>query len=538
MSLVLLAIVALPLLGSAALLGAGRLAGSGAAAPAARASIERVAPAFATVLSGVTLLFAVMTLADRPWASAGPVTEIDLRWVPSLGLRFHLGLDGISAPLVLLTAGLTFLVCLHLQLSTSSLPQQHPGLRPLLGCVLAVEGGAIATFLALDLLLWFVAFEVVLVPMWAIIRFWGDDHDLAARRDAAMRFVLFTALGSTLLLLGILLVITSTGTGDIVALTAQRGDAMAHGLQVTAAALMVAGLMVKVPVWPLHSWLPPAHTVAPTAGSVLLAGVLLKLGTYGLVRLVVPVVPQGFSVVAPYLAGFGVVGILWGGLACLVERDLKRLVAYSSVAHMGFVAVGIASGSPQGLQGALFANVAHGLVTGLLFLVAGALKERSGGSALSTIGSALRERRPRLGWLLAFGCVAGLGLPGLAGFWGEILAAYGAWAPAADRPLGLMRVIAVLTVAGTALAAAYLLRVLYRLWHGAAPVVADEPAPPAPQGARGSDSSPRPDASAVELVVTVPLVLATTVLGLLPWLLLDLTSPAVDLVLGLGRGFV
>jgi NADH-quinone oxidoreductase subunit M len=540
MSLVLLALIALPLGGSVALLGAGRLAGTGDAAPAARASIERVAPAFATAVSGVVLLFAVMTLTARPWASAAPATEVDLHWVPALGLRFHLGLDGISAPLVLLTAGLTFLVCLQLQLSQTSLPARHPGRRQLLGCVLAVEGGALGTFLALDLLLWFVAFEIVLVPMWAIIRFWGDDHDAAARRDAAMRFVLFTALGSTLLLLGILLVATTAGTSDIPALTQAHGDGLPRGVQVVAAAVMVVGLMVKVPVWPLHTWLPPAHTVAPTAGSVLLAGVLLKLGTYGLVRLVVPVVPQGFSVIAPYLAGFGVVGIIWGGLACLVERDLKRLVAYSSVAHMGFVAVGIASGSPQGLQGALFANVAHGLVTGLLFIVAGALKERSDGSSLTAIGSALRERRPRLGWLLAFGCVAGLGLPGLAGFWGEILAAYGAWEPAGDRPLGLMRVVAVLTVMGTALAAAYLLRVLYRLWHGD---IRDEEAaeaesPPGEGGALRTAGRQRTDASIAELVVAVPLVVATAVLGLLPWLLLDLTSPAVHLLLGLGRGVV
>jgi NADH-quinone oxidoreductase subunit M len=294
--------------------------------------------------------------------------------------------------------------------------------------------------------------------------------------------------------------------------------------------------MVKVPIWPLHTWLPPAHTVAPTAGSVLLAGVLLKLGTYGLVRLVVPVVPQGFSVVAPYLGALGVVGIVWGGLACLVERDLKRLVAYSSVAHMGFVAVGVASGSAQGLQGALYANVAHGLVTGLLFLVAGGLKERSGGSGLAAIGAALRERRPRLGWLLAFGCIAGLGLPGLAGFWGEILAAYGAWEPAPDRPLALMRVIAVLTVVGTALAAAYLLRVLYLLWHGAAPVV--EESVPEPVFISRGDETVRTDATMIELAVMLPLVVATTVLGLLPSLLLDLTAPAARLLLGLGRGVV
>jgi NADH-quinone oxidoreductase subunit M len=373
--------------------------------------------------------------------------------------------------------------------------------------------------------------------MWAIIRFWGDDHDLAARRDAAMRFVLFTAFGSTLLLLGILLVSAAAGTTDIGVLTARGGGDMARAVQVTAAALMVTGLMVKVPIWPLHTWLPPAHTVAPTAGSVLLAGVLLKLGTYGLVRLVVPVVPQGFSVVAPYLGALGVVGIVWGGLACLVERDLKRLVAYSSVAHMGFVAVGIASGSAQGLQGALYANVAHGLVTGLLFLVAGGLKERSGGSGLAAIGAALRERRPRLGWLLAFGCVAGLGLPGLAGFWGEILAAYGAWDPAPDRPLGLMRVVAVLTVIGTALAAAYLLRVLYLLWHGAVPVDDEPPAAEADFPGR-SVLTVRADATTIELAVMLPLVVATVVLGLLPSLLLDLTAPAAHLLLGLGRGVV
>jgi NADH-quinone oxidoreductase subunit M len=270
MSLLLLLLVALPALGSLALFGAGRLAGTGAAAPGVRASVDRAAPATASLLSGLTLAFSLMTLLGRPWRSGSPVGEVDWSWVPSLGIHFHLGLDGISAPLVLLTTGLTFLVCLHLQLSESALPATHPGRRQLLGCVLAVEAGAVLTFLSLDLLLWFIAFEVVLVPMWAIIRFWGDDHDLAARRDAAMRFVLFTALGSTLLLLGILLVATNAGTSDIVLLTRLHGAALSSGLQVTAAGLMVAGLMVKVPVWPLHTWLPPAHTVAPTAGSVLL----------------------------------------------------------------------------------------------------------------------------------------------------------------------------------------------------------------------------------------------------------------------------
>src|SRR5262249_50213763 len=176
-----------------------------------------------------------------------------------------------------------------------------------------------------------------------------------------------------------------------------------------------------------HRPLPPAHTIAPPGGSVLLAGVLLKMGTYGLVRIAVPVLPDGMHVLAPWLGAFGVIGILWGGLVCLVERDLKRLIAMSSVAHMGFVLLGIASMTPQGLQGALFANVAHGLITGLLFFVAGAVKDRHHTADLAALGRDLRDRLPRLGWLLAFGAIAGLGLPGLAGFWGELLCITGAW---------------------------------------------------------------------------------------------------------------
>jgi NADH-quinone oxidoreductase subunit M len=319
-------------------------------------------------------------------------------------------------------------------------------------------------------------------------------------------------------------------------------------VQTTAAALILVGLAVKAPMFPLHTWLPPAHTIAPTAGSVLLAGVLLKLGTYGMVRIVVPVLPHGIRTLAPWLAALGVAGILWGGLACLVERDLKRLVAMSSVAHLGFVLVGIASLTPAGLQGALFANVAHGLVTGLLFFVVGGLKDRHHSADLAVIGPGLRDRMPRLGGLLAFGAVAGIGLPGLAGFWGELLAVTGTWQGRAA--LGdLARPLAVLAGLGTLLAAAYLLRVLYLVWHG------PSDAPEAPEADRSrSRSAPsdgserlrgpesglgvavrtRGDLTGHELAVFGPLVLATVALGLQPWLLLDLTGPVVRTLLGGG----
>ena len=477
-----------------------------------RAPAEHVAGPVGVAASALTLGVALLTLSARPWSAGLPVLDLDVPWIPAIGVRLHFALDGVSAPLVILTAALGLLVTVMVLRA----PPAGGSMRSLVVCLLVVEGGALATFTAADLVLFFVAFEVVLVPMWAMIRWWGDAHDPVGRRDAAARFVLYTAFGSAIMLAGLLLVAINAGSSDIVALTTAQGVGIDRSVQIVAAALLVGGLAVKVPVWPLHTWLAPAHTAAPTVGSVLLAGVLLKMGSYGLVRVAVPVVPEGFSVVAPYLGALGVVGILWGGLACLVERDLKRLVALSSVAHMGFVALGVASGTPQGLQGALFANIAHGVITSLLFVVAGGLKDRFASARLADIGGGLRERSPRLGGLLALGCVAGLGLPGLAGFWGELLAVYGAWQAPVSGGAGFWKVLAVLAVVGTALAAAYLLRVLRSLWHGA--------------------GEPVTDATGLELGVAVPLVVVTVVLGLVPWLLLRITEPTVRHLLGLGRG--
>jgi NADH-quinone oxidoreductase subunit M len=487
---------------------------------APRGTGEQVAQVTGVVASCVTLAAAVLSLAARPWQGAGAALDVDLPWIPTLGVRMHLALDGISLPLVLMTAGLGVAVTVHV----ARQPPSGASTRSLVAALLAVEGGALATFTAADLVLFFVAFEIVLVPMWAVIRWWGDPHDEPGRREAATRFILYTAMGSAVMLLGVLVVALDAGTTDLAALTAAHGAGMGHTAQVVAAALLVGGLAVKVPVWPLHTWLPAAHTAAPTVGSVLLAGVLLKMGSYGMVRIAVPTVPQGFAVVAPYLAACGVVGIIWGALVCLVERDLKRLVAYSSVAHMGFVALGIASGTPQGLQGALFANVAHGVITSLLFLVAGGLKDRAGSGLLASIGGGLRDRRPRLGGLLALGCIAGLGLPGLAGFWGEVLAVYGAWQVPPQGDVAYWRLLAVVAVIGTALAAAYLLRVLRVVWHGV----------PATTGS----SAPVDDATPAELWIGVPLVLAIVLLGLAPWVLLRLTEPGVQALLAVVRGAV
>ncbi len=482
---------------------------------AARRGPARAARTVAAVAATLTLALALLTCLLRP--------EVDARWVPSLGLRWHFAVDGISVPLVLLTALLGVAVVLHARGREPGPEGSVPGTY--YACLLLVEAGALATFLARDAVLFFVAFEVVLVPMWVLISRYGDIHAPArARADASTRFVLFTVLGSSLMLLGILVLVVRSGTADLGQLAAARGTGLSPDTQLLVAVLLVVGLGIKVPLWPVHTWLPPAHTIAPTAGSVLLAAVLLKMGTYGLVRLAVPTVPDGFRTVAPFLAAAGSVGILWGGLACLVERDLKRLVAYSSVAHMGFVVLGLASGTQTGLQAALFGNIAHGIVSALLFFVVGGLKDRWGSADLGVARDALRDVSPRMGFALVVGFASALGLPGLVGFWGEFLAVYAAWNPAEGVPTGLLRGCAVAGVVGMTLAAAYSLRVLRLVWAGhegwAGPTATTETAP-----AGRPSSGAREDARGVEAVVLLALVALVIGLGLLPRPLLGLTEP-------------
>ncbi|MCA0179001.1 MAG: NADH-quinone oxidoreductase subunit M [Actinobacteria bacterium] len=474
-------------------------------------------------------------------AAAASGARIKRSWVADWGIGANFATDQISSPLALLTASITVLVVLH------GLRHRPPGGSAGLyyGLLLLVELGALATFWTRDLIVFFIAFEIVLIPMWVLIHRFGDNHDPVARREAAIRFVLYTALGSSIMLTGILALVGQAGTSDM-------RQVLAAGLtsdtQLWIALLLVIGLAVKVPVFPFHSWLPPAHTIAPTAGSVLLAAVLLKMGTYGLIRLPLALTPDGFARVGPLLATLGVVGILWGGLICLVERDLKRLIAYSSVAHMGFVALALGTGSGLGLQAALIANVAHGVISALLFFVVGALKDRWGSVDLSVVRPALRESWPGLGVALMVGLAGSLGLPGLAGFWGEFLAIASAWNPQgsgaaapivwlqdAERigwfaysPLdalfeidgiqialtagppnaALIRGLAVAAALGAVLAAAYSLRVAKLIWMG------DE----APRDWAG-------DVTPVEALVMAVLAIAIIVLGLMPYLIFSGPTP-------------
>lgn len=447
--------------------------------------------------------------------------ESNVSWIPALGVRLHFGTDGISLPLLVLTALLTFLCAVY---SYFKMPA-GPSPKTFVALFLVLESGTLAAFAVLDLMLFFLAFEMVLIPMYFLIARWGG----AGRAPAAWKFILFTLLGSVVMLLG-LLTLGLAGDGaptfDMVELAAARGDGLTRTTQLVAVLAIGIGLAVKAPMWPLHSWLPDAHTAAPTVGSVLLAGVLLKMGTYGFVRILVPAAPEGTQTFAPYLAAFAVVGIIYGSLACLAlarrgaKGDLKRLIAYSSVGHMGFVLLGISTLTSTGVNGALFANIAHGLITGLLFFLVGALKDRTGTMDLDalagTSGAALYGKAPRFGGLLAFGAVASLGLPGLAGFWGELLALLGAYHPAGGLSRPLFLVLMVFGALGTLLTAAYMLLVVRRVCMG-------DPGEPRPE-----QLSTVPDIRTYEFAAWTPLAVLTVLAGLWPAALLGLTDPAVQ----------
>ncbi|MFE3215942.1 complex I subunit 4 family protein [Streptomyces antimycoticus] len=529
--LLLAALVVLPLLGSAAAL------------LPAPPGLRGRGPDQAVLRHGVTVTGVVLAAAialaagfdhDHP---ARMQAQTDIGWIPALDIRIHLGVDGVSLPLLVLTALLTFLSALYAYFNRPS----GPSPKAFVALLLLLESGTLASFAVLDLMLFFLAFEMVLIPMYFLINRWGSGE----RERAAWRFILYTLLGSVIMLLGLLLVGLGGGTFDMVALATTASDSasgaggseLSHTTQLIAALAIIVGLAVKAPMWPLHSWLPDAHTAAPTVGSVLLAGVLLKMGTYGLVRIVLPMTPGAAHTYAPYLAAFAVVGIIYGSLACLAlartgaKGDLKRLIAYSSVGHMGFVLLGIATLTPTGVNGALFANIAHGLITGLLFFLVGALKDRSGTTDLDqlagTSGAALYGRAPRLGGLLAFGAVASLGLPGLAGFWGEMLAMFGAFDPAdgLSRPAYLTYMA--LAGLGTLLTAAYMLIVVRRVCMGDHPIeprIGTEPERPALADVHGH-----------ELAAWSPLVALTVLAGLWPAALLGLTDPAVQQLLAGGN---
>jgi NADH-quinone oxidoreductase subunit M len=464
---------------------------------------DRTGRITATVVAAITFVLSVLLVIPRQqggWFAYGagvpsvmPWAEVNVSWIPALEVDFHLGVDGISYPLIVLTALLTLLCCGY---TVRTAPAGAGSGRTLAALLLVLEVGILGTFLALDLVLFFVFFEVVLLPMYAVIAGWGGPQ----RRRAARKFVLYTLFGSVLLLLGVFTVVVAAGTADLLALAGGLG--LSRTTQYVAFVLFAVAFAVKAPLWPLHTWLPDAHTEAPTVGSVILAGVLLKMGTYGLIRVGVGVAPAGAAWAAPALGVLAVAAIIIGSLVCLRQTELKRLIAYSSVGHMGFVLLGVATLTVTGVQAALIGNIAHGVITGLLFFLAGAIKDRAHTGDLAELGG-LRETAPRLAGLLGFAAIASLGLPGLAGFWGEAFAVVAA----IQRGGPLWIALAVVAAIGGALTAAYFLRLLRRVTHGPLRL-----------------ELPQPRIARSEWLAWYPLVLLALLIGLIPALVTGATE--------------
>jgi NADH-quinone oxidoreductase subunit M len=466
----------------------------------------------ALAFSGLALAIGVGLLARFDYA-AGRTMQFQARhsWIPSVGATYHLGVDGISLPLLVLSLLLSALCVVY---CLGALPEPRNA-KALLALLLALETGMNGTFAALDLILFFVFWELVLVPMYFLIAVWGG-----ARRDyASVKFILYTLIGSVVMLLGFLALWYRSSadpagrTFDLLALQSLGGVRFAGTFGTVVFAAVGLGFAVKVPVWPLHTWLPDAHTEAPTVGSVLLAGILLKMGTYGFVRIALPVLPAAARTWAPVLGVLGGVAIIYGSLCCLAQRDVKRLIAYSSVGHMGFVMLGIATLTPLGINAAVFGMVAHGIITGMLFFCAGSIHERYHTRDIRELGGGMATLMPRFAGIFTLACIASLGLPGLAGFWGEILALLAAWNPAAGLSLPLFRTLSAAGLLGTLLTAGYFLWLLQRVNLGRVPER---------WGGRAL-----PDVGPSELAAWSPLIVLIVAIGLAPGLVLWLTNPSV-----------
>jgi NADH-quinone oxidoreductase subunit M len=451
----------------------------------------------ALLTSVATVIVGVFTLVSFNFDQAGSMQFVaQTDWIPVIKSTYFIGVDGISLPLYLLSMVVTLLV--------------SPGNpKVFFVLMLILQTGMAGTFIAQDLILFFVFFELVLLPMYFMIGVWGGEQ----RQYASLKFFLYTMFGSALMLVAFLAIFFKTGAESFaIPYLVENGAGIAKNVQVWIFAGMFIGFAVKVPMFPFHTWLPDAHTQAPTQGSVILAAILLKLGTYGFVRIAIPTLPDAAIEWAPWIGGLAVIGIIYGALGCLAQTDMKRLIAFSSVAHMGFVMLGISTLTPFGVNAAVFGMVAHGLITGMLFFIAGSVKERYHTLEIAKLGGMLTQA-PRLGWILGLCSMASLGLPGLAGFWGEFPAILSAYNPADGLNVTVYRTYMVIAALGTVFAAAYLLWLYQRTAFGTP---------------KGHDHHDVHDVNTYEWVAWLPLLVAIVAFGVAPNLLFSVIDPAVQ----------
>ena len=473
---------------------------------------DRLLKTVGTVFAGLALVAGILVAVEFDYSKAGTLQQqVNAEWIPQINSNYHIGIDGMSLPLFVLSVLVSFLCMIYLWWHVPS-----PGKpKAMLALVLLLETGMNGTFIALDLILFFVFWELVLVPMYFLIGIWGGPR----REYASVKFFLYTLFGSIFMLLGFLALYLNSPekTFDMVVLAENGIDATTFTQNLIFLGLFL-GFAVKVPMWPFHTWLPDAHTEAPTVGSVLLAAIMLKMGTYGFIRISLPILPEAAIDFAPIIGILAVIAIIYGALCCLAQSDLKRLIAFSSVGHMGFVMLGIATLTDVGINGAIFGMVAHGLITGMLFFLAGSIHERYHTREISELGGVLQQI-PRFGSLLTYTAIASLGLPGLAGFWGEFLALLGAYQPHPALNETLFRVLMVGGGIGTVLTAGYFLWMLQRVNLGRPPATfADKPG--------------IFDVQRLEWLAWAPLLILILGAGLFPKLVLDVTGDAVSFVTG------
>ncbi|MCB9555154.1 MAG: NADH-quinone oxidoreductase subunit M [Deltaproteobacteria bacterium] len=464
------------------------------------------------VWSIATFLVSLSVLFNFDVNDSAMQFELSVPWITAFGINFHVGLDGISLWLVLLT---TFLMPVVILSSYRSVSHK---VKEFIVALFILQVGMLGAFVALDLFLFYVFWEVMLVPMYLIIGIWGHGR----KAYAALKFVLYTMVGSLPMLVGIIYMYLTHGaatgnyTFDYTVLTQSVWNQSAQLWLFAAFALAFA---IKVPMVPLHTWLPDAHTQAPTPGSVILAGVLLKLGTYGFIRFAIPLFPWAAASYAPYLSGLAVVGIIYGAMVAYVQDDAKKLVAYSSVSHLGFVMLGMLAMNVTGLTGSIYQMLNHGLSTGGLFLAIGALYDRRHTHLLDQFGG-VWKRMPVFGALFMLCLLSSAGLPGLNGFVGEFMILVGTFTHQRDYVAGRVpsvwiyhsRAMAGAAATGVVLGAVYLLHLFQKLMFG--PII-------------NAKNATLRDASAREIWAFIPLVVFMFWMGLYPKPFLERIEPSV-----------
>jgi NADH-quinone oxidoreductase subunit M len=496
----------LPLVGAAAMWGH-------SLAWLSRVPLERIREHYRWIalgFAGAEFLLSLLLLIRFDSSKSAPQFEINIPWIEGLGARYHLGVDGISLWLVLLT---TFLVPICILVTW----KVNNNVRAYFTTLFMAQVGIIGVFVSLDMLLFYLFWEMSIIPVAFLIGVWGAERE--RRVPATIKFLIFTVVGSLFMMVGIIGVYYYAGatTFDLIEITRVLQEARAAGKTLIPENWAVwfwlafgLGFFVKIPIWPLHGWLPETYVQAPTSGSILLSGVMAKMGAYGLLRFNLPLFPELSMKFAPYIMALAVIGLIYGALVAIVQNDLKRLIAYSSLSHLGYVVLGIFAFTSQSMQGALFQMINHGISTGALFVCVGLIAQRRQTREIDEFGG-MASQMP--GYSTAFMVIAfsSLGLPLLNGFVGEILILIGTFASS----VAYAKVFAVVGAAGVVLSAIYILWKMQRVLFGA--VTKEE-------------NKELEDLTRRERLALIPMVVLAIVLGVTPMVFLSATDRSVNQV--------